>query len=270
MQAASYTGRMPAETAIAAAGAPRLLALDTATERLAVAVVHGQRTWCADEDGGATASARLLPCIFELLAQAQMRLGELDGVAFGRGPGAFTGLRSACSVAQGLAFGAGLPVLSIDSLAIVAEAAWREHGALAAQLWVAMDARLDGVYAAAYRRQGQGQGWLIDSEPALWSVDALAEHWRAAPPLCVAGTAVAAQGARLAMGPALYLSTPPARAAALAELARAAWQRGECLDALEALPLYLRDKVASTTAERAATALAAALAAALAIGRATA
>ena len=256
MQAASYTGRMPAETAIAAAGAPRLLALDTATERLAVAVVHGERTWCADEDGGATASARLLPCIFELLAQAQMRLGELDGVAFGRGPGAFTGLRSACSVAQGLAFGAGLPVLSIDSLAIVAEAAWREHGAAAAQLWVAMDARLDGVYAAAYRRQGQGQGWLIDSAPALWSVDALAEHWRAAPPLCVAGTAVAAQGARLAMGPALHLSTPPARAAALAELARAAWQRGERLDAPQALPLYLRDKVASTTAERAATALA--------------
>ena len=252
---------MPAEHDVAAPRAPRLLALDCATERLAVAVVDGASTWCADEDGGATASSRLLPCIFEQLARAGLNLRDLDAVAFGRGPGAFTGLRGACAVAQGLAFGAGLAVLPIDSLAIVAEGAWQAQGAAASRLWVAMDARLEGVYAAAYRREGDA--WLTEEAPALWSVDALADHWRRKPPPCVAGTAVAAYSAQLAAGAAVSWPTPVARAAALASLARTAWQRGQALPANQALPLYLRDKVALTTAERAAAAQAAATAAAL-------
>lgn len=251
---------MPSEHAVAAPGAPRLLALDCATERMAVAVVDGDRRWCADEDGGAAASSRLLPCIFELLAQAQLGLNDLDAVAFGRGPGAFTGLRGACAVAQGLAFGVGVPVLSIDSLAIVAEAAWQAHGAPASRLWVAMDARLDGVYAAAYRHDGNA--WHTDTAPALWRVDDLADHWRHAPPGCIAGTALAVHPGRLGPGSALAWPAPSARAAALASLARVAWQRGEGVEAGQALPVYLRDKVALTTAERAAAAQAAAKAAA--------
>ncbi len=243
---------MPAEHAVAAPHAPRLLALDCATERLAVAVVDGDATWCVDEDGGAAASSRLLPCIFEQLARAGLGLRDLDAVAFGCGPGAFTGLRGACAVAQGLAFGAGLPVLSIDSLALVAEGAWQAHGAPAAQLWVAMDARLDGVYAAAYRRVDDA--WQTDAPPALWSVDDLAAHWRAAPPTAVAGTAVAAYPGRLVAGSASVWPAPVARAAALAGLARAAWQSGPRWAADQALPVYLRDKVASTPAERAAAA----------------
>ena len=128
---------------------PRLLALDTATERMFVAVVAGERQWLADEAGGAHASQRLLPLAFDLLARAGLKLGELDAVAFGRGPGAFTGLRTACSVAQGLAFGAGLPVLALDSLALVAEDVFAQHDAAALRLWVAMDARMDEAYAAA-------------------------------------------------------------------------------------------------------------------------
>lgn len=244
---------MPAENAVAAPFAPRLLAIDCATERMAVAVVHGERTWCADEDGGAAASSRLLPCIFELLAQAHLRLNDLDAVAVGRGPGAFTGLRGACAVAQGLAFGVGVPVLAIDSLAIVAEAAWQAHGAQASRLWVAMDARLDGVYAAAYRHDGDA--WHTDTAPALWRVDELADHWRHWPPGCIAGTALAVHPGRLEPGNALAcLPASSARATALASLARAAWQRGEGVEAGQALPVYLRDKVASTTAERAAAA----------------
>jgi tRNA threonylcarbamoyladenosine biosynthesis protein TsaB len=225
---------------------PRLLALDTATERIHLAVVDGERQWLADEPGGALASQRLLPLVFELLGRAGLALGDLDAVAFGRGPGAFTGLRTACSVAQGLALGAGLPVLAIDSLALVAEDAFAQHGE--SEIWVAMDARMDEVYAAAYRRDAQR--WRVVQAPALWSLDDLQAAWRKAAPACVAGSALAAFGARLPTGAVRCIGQPLDRAAALARLARAAWRQGEALDAAQALPLYLRDKVAQTTAER--------------------
>ena len=224
----------------------RLLALDTATELLAVAVVDGDRQWLAEEAGGSLASQRVLPLVFALLERAGLALADLDAIAFGRGPGAFTGLRMACSVAQGLAFGAALPVLAIDSLALLAEDAFAAHGAT--DVWVAMDARMDEVYAAAYRRDGAQ--WDSVRAPALWTLAALAEAWLREPPVCVAGTALTAFGPRLPCAAALQLPTPHDRAAALARLARAAWQRGEAVDAALALPLYLRDKVAQTTAER--------------------
>lgn len=228
--------------------APCLLALDSATERLAVAVVAGERHWCAEEEGGARASLRALPLAFELLAQAGVAPAALDGVAFGRGPGAFTGLRTACAVAQGLAFGLGRPVLAIDSLALVADDASAQHASAADTLWVAMDARMDEVYAAPYRRESGA--WVALRAPALWTLPALAAAWREAPPACVAGSALVAFGARLPLGDALRVERVRDRAAALARLARAAWARGELVDAAEALPLYLRDKVALTTAER--------------------
>jgi tRNA threonylcarbamoyladenosine biosynthesis protein TsaB len=227
--------------------APCLLALDTATERMAVAVVAGDRIWCAQEDGGARASLRLLPLAFELLRSAGFAPAQLDAIAFGRGPGAFTGLRTACSVAQGLALGLDRPVLPIDSLALVAEAARQRHGIDA--LWVAMDARMDEVYAGAYRFV-QGR-WRADVPPALFTLPALHAAWQAAPPTAVAGSALAAFGERLNTGAAQRFDDgSEARASALAALARAAWQHGEAVDAAQALPLYLRDKVALTTAER--------------------
>jgi len=254
MQAATYTDRMSPAQAPSHRGNPRLLALDTATERLFVAVVDGARQSVADEAGGALASQQLLPLVFALLDRAGLALTDLDAVAFGRGPGAFTGLRTACSVAQGLAFGAGLPVLAIDSLLLVAEDAFAHHGAAAQRVWVAMDARMDEAYAAAY--QCGASGWQVERAPALWSVDVLAQAWRHESPSCVAGSALDAFGARLPSGAALRLTTPHDRAAALARLARAAWQRGEAVDAALALPLYVRDKVALTTSERAAAAAA--------------
>src|SRR5690349_14531885 len=102
----------------------RLLAFDTSTEAMAIALVlpdGGIRA--VDAAGGTLASAQLVPEIMGLLADAGCTLQQLDAIAFGRGPGAFTGLRTACSVAQGLALGAGKPVLAIDSLMLVAEQA---------------------------------------------------------------------------------------------------------------------------------------------------
>jgi tRNA threonylcarbamoyladenosine biosynthesis protein TsaB len=226
-----------------------LLALDTATEQMAVAVVAGERDLCAQEAGGARASQRLLPLVFELLQAAGVQAAQLSAVAFGRGPGAFTGLRTATSVAQGLALGVGCPVLPIDSLMIVAEQARMRHGA--SDLWVVMDARMDEVYAGAYRFDGQR--WQVQHEPALFTLPALHALWRAQAPQAVAGSALAAFGERLQCGAARRIDEAGTdRAAALARLARAAWSHEEAIDAAQALPLYLRDKVALTTVERAA------------------
>src|SRR5512146_1143950 len=109
--------------------AVRLLAFDTSTERMALAVCHGERVVTHEAAGGAQASATLIGAIRALLAEAGLDAATLDAVAFGRGPGAFTGLRTACAVAQGYAFGLGRPALPLDTLQVVAEDARRRHGA---------------------------------------------------------------------------------------------------------------------------------------------
>ena len=128
----------------------RLLAIDSSTEQLAVGVAAGDLRWTRVVEGGARASSRMLPLALEGLAACGLGVRQLDAVAFGAGPGAFTGLRCACAVAQGLAFGAGIPVVAVDSLMLVAEDA---RAALSSEqhalLWVAMDARMDEVYAAS-------------------------------------------------------------------------------------------------------------------------
>lgn len=243
----------------ATAASPALLAIDTSTERLAVAAQAAGRQSGLDEPGGPLASARLLPAVRVLLARLGTRVAAMDAIAFGRGPGAFTGLRTACAVAQGLALGAGKPVLPIDSLAIVADDARAQTAGRHATITVAMDARMNEVYAAVYE-WADGR-WHTREQPALWPADTLAAQWREQPPACIAGSALAAFGDRLPTGQAECVPLEQDRAAALLRLALQAWQAGEAIDPALALPLYLRDKVAQTTAEReAAKAAAAALA----------
>lgn len=229
---------------------PRLLALDTSTDRLAAGLIVADRQWTANEAGGPAASSRLIAVALELLFGAGQSVRELDAIAFGAGPGAFTGLRSACAVAQGLAFGAGRPVLAVDSLMIVAEDAGAQLGATGDELWVAMDARIDEIYAACYRRVADG--WRTLHEPALYPVAALAARWDAAPPRAIAGSAVAAFEGRLPFGAARLVPHERDRASALLALARRQWDAGRTIDPALALPVYLRDKVALTSAERAA------------------
>lgn len=248
-------------------GAPApLLAFDTSTERLAVALQAGERTLTRLAEGGAAASAALLPLVQALLAEAGVTLRDLGTIAFGRGPGAFTGLRTACAVAQGLGFGLAKPLLPVDSLLIVAEDARRQVLGPANDrpfdVLVAMDARMDEAYAGRYRWQPQagaagGGCWQVLQAPALvalptltaWGT-ALADGATTGIP-AVAGSALAAFGERLALPAACpRIAQEHDRAAALLRLAVAAAARGEGVDAAEALPLYLRDKVALTSAER--------------------
>jgi tRNA threonylcarbamoyladenosine biosynthesis protein TsaB len=229
----------------------RLLAIDCSTERLVLGLCDGdERAWTCDEEGGARASARLLSAVRELLAQARLELGMLDAIAFAAGPGAFTGLRTACAAAQGFALGAGKPVLPLDSLAIVAEDARTQGAPAHATGWVALDARMGEVYAGAYRWR-DGARWQAVHDSALWSPEALAQAWAHEAPAWVAGSALDVFAPdRLPSGAASRWPLQRDRAAALLELARAAWRDGAAVDAAQALPRYVRDKVALTTAER--------------------
>ncbi len=238
----------------------RFLAFDTSTDTLSVAVgVGGPEApplAVFTGLGGAQASATLIPQIQTLLAQVGWRLDELDAIVFGRGPGAFTGVRTACAVAQGLAFAArpeGLPVLPLDTLWAVAEEA---RAALAADgqsapstIAAVLDARMDEVYVASYALLADALKPL--DAPRLCRPEDL--HL-AVPPVSgtvLAGNALAVYGERFA--PALsalpHVACLPT-ASALLRLAPAALARGLAVSAAEAQPLYVRDKVAQTTAER--------------------
>jgi tRNA threonylcarbamoyladenosine biosynthesis protein TsaB len=224
----------------------RLLAFDTATERMSIALSAAGRVWTHEADGGAQASAALIPAILGLLAQAQLSLHELDAIAFGRGPGAFTGLRTACSVAQGLAFGAGKPVLPIDTLLAVAEDARDGEGPQS--VWVANDARMSEVYAAHY--VCESGRWSTRVAPFLCTPHQLNERWDETAPDTVAGSALAVFGAQLRTGKARLVPEAMPRAQAMLPLAQALWDAGGAVDAALAMPLYVREKVAQTTAER--------------------
>ena len=236
-----------------------LLALDTSTDTLSIAVRNGAEVREHRGPGGAQASATLIPAIHALLADAGLSFDTLDAVVFGRGPGSFTGLRTACAVAQGLAFGArggqGVPVLPIDTLQAVAEQARAEHGCT--QVMAVLDARMDEVYAAAFTYQADGS-WLSPEDFTLCAPQALVVPAG----FTVAGNAQAAYAERLAPGAPHVQALPTA--AALLRLAPALLAAGASLPAAAALPRYIRDKVAQTTEERAAAKLAAAAASATA------
>ena len=248
---------------------PALLAFDTSTEALAVALqwAGGRLAW--NGVGGAQASAALLPTVQRLLDEAGVTLVDLDAIAFGCGPGAFTGLRTACSVAQGLAFGADKPVLPIDSLLIVAEDERACRGLPdMLDVAVAMDARMGELYAARYR--WTACNWQALQAPGLWDPQAwltactqtLASSHRGADVPAVPATNHAPPGLVWTGSGLPLLGEVPAgpvqvgrlacadRADALLRLADRAWRDGGTVPAEQALPVYLRDKVALTTAER--------------------
>jgi tRNA threonylcarbamoyladenosine biosynthesis protein TsaB len=223
-----------------------LLAFDTSTETLSIALAWDEagapRLLEHTGAGGPQASTTLIPAIMGLLAQAGLRLSSMDAIVFGRGPGSFTGLRTACAVAQGLAFGARVPVLPVDTLLAVAEEARARHGVT--QVVAVLDARMDELYAAAYAWDG-GQ-WQRHGEYSLGRPEAL----HVPPGWALAGNAFAAYGPRLPAA-ALQVQALPT-AAALLRLAPALVAAGQAQPAAGALPLYIRDKVAQTTEERAA------------------
>jgi tRNA threonylcarbamoyladenosine biosynthesis protein TsaB len=223
----------------------KFLAFEAATTRLSVAL------WCdgviAEKsalvpNGG---SERLLPWANEILAEAGISLKQLDGIAFGAGPGGFTGLRLACGVAQGLACGLDLPVAPVGTLAALALAGG-EGKALAC-----LDARMNEIYLAAYLVIGEGVQEIMPSKVGAGATAPLPEGdgWRGVGDGFATPHGLALQqrmGERLGVVDAAAFPT----ATAVARLAAQVLARGEGVGAERALPLYVRDKVALTTAER--------------------
>lgn len=225
---------------------PSLLAFDTSTEQMSIGLAIDDRVWLSESTGGATASTDLLPTITALLAQAGAGLRDLDSIAFGQGPGAFTGLRTACSVAQGLGFGIARPLIALDSLLAVAEDARR--GAESLDLWSVMDARMGEIYFAHY--QFAAGRWTTVHPAALITPEDLNALWSSDPPHHLAGSALKAFADQLHVGAAVCHPDALPRAQALLTLAGLGWAQGRTVPAEAALPVYVRNKVARTTAER--------------------
>ena len=225
----------------------KLLAFDTSTEWLSVALYDGQNAIAMRERAGNASSERVLPAIGEVLAQGGASLADIDGIAYGAGPGSFTGVRIACGVAQGLAFGAGLRVVGVPTLGAIAQSAWRAHGAR--RIIACLDARMREVYVAAYLRIDNG--WTLVREAAVCKPDNVepptSKGWHGA------GDGFAAYPqleSRLRLAACDASIIPEAQS--IAEWAWPQLLAGEGIPAEQAQPLYVRHRIALTSAERAA------------------
>ena len=225
----------------------RILALDTATENCSAALLIEGQLRATEELILRGHAARILPMIDELLRAAQLRLADLSAIAFGRGPGSFTGVRLAVSVTQGLAQGAGLPVVPVSDLRAVAQRAF-ELPAAPRRVLVCNDARMHEVYWACFERAPDGFA-VAASEERVGSPAAvrLPAQWQAMSGVLGAGSGFSAypELAAALSGRLTAVSDPLLpRATEIARLAVAEVVNGRVLPPEQALPVYLRDDVA--------------------------
>jgi tRNA threonylcarbamoyladenosine biosynthesis protein TsaB len=224
----------------------KLLAIDTSTDWISVAAADadGGRDIVLEAPASNAHSEHVMPLVHRALGEAGWRLGDLDAIAFGAGPGAFTGVRIACAVAQGLALGAGLPLVAIGTLEAIAESAWRQHGG--ERVVAALDARMQEDYVAAYAREGGA--WREVVAPFVArpdDVDLPRDAWLGA-------------GDGFARYPALAQCVGASRvhadvrpgARAIVALAAPRVAAGDVVAAHDAHPVYVRHRVALTLAER--------------------
>jgi tRNA threonylcarbamoyladenosine biosynthesis protein TsaB len=221
-----------------------LLAFDTSTEHLSLALIKGEASYVFQVNAGQTHSQVILPQIDSLLKQANLQLGDLHGLAFGAGPGSFTGVRIAAGVAQGLGLGANLPVLGVCTLLALAQASG------ANKVIACLDARMGEVYHAAYEKVGAQ--WQTLSEPTVCKPEAapillgtgwtgVGSGWQAYP----VALAAVYSGQLVATQPDCLPS-----AMAILALSQADFAAGQALPAGSAMPIYVRNRVALKTAER--------------------
>jgi len=223
--------------------ATRILAIDTATEACSVALWNNGETRALFELCPREHTQRILPLVEQILRESGLALQDLDALAFGRGPGSFTGVRIGIGMAQGLGLGAELPLLGISTLQAMAQGAWRMTGA--SNVLAAIDARMGEVYWGQYQRHADGHWQGIGEEAVLApeQVQALLQEqqgqwahvgtgWQAYPDL--QGTAPL----QLTDGQILL-----PHAEDMLPLALRAWQQGEAVAAADAQPIYLRNNV---------------------------
>jgi len=228
----------------------KLLALETSTERLSLAIQLADRVFLREVDAGQRHSELALPLLNELLAQAGVTLADMDAIAFGQGPGSFTGVRIACGLTQGLALGLGKPVVPVPTQMALAEQCGAD------KVVVALDARMGEIYFAAYRRS-PGAEWVAAIAPMLVGPTGLPSidggDWQGigsafdTQPLAASLTEkYGNQFCRIVHGALPSARDVAAIAARQLEISGIAG----ALSAAHAAPLYLRNKVAMTIAER--------------------
>lgn len=226
----------------------KLLALDTATEACSAALHVDGRVLARERVAGRSHTALLLPMLRELLAEAGLGFAQLDGYVGGVGPGSFAGVRIGVGVIKGLALAHERPVVAVSSLAMLAQQAI-DRGAV--QVLAAIDARLDEIYFAAYRRDARGLAQRIGEEVVLPPQEAS----------CVAGDDWYAVGSAwgrygetlqtaLTIVPRSIDAAALPRAADALALALPRFAAGDTISAAALVPQYLRNKVALTLAEQ--------------------
>jgi tRNA threonylcarbamoyladenosine biosynthesis protein TsaB len=221
-----------------------ILGLETSTEYCSVALWQDGIVTEHCELVGQKHSEVLMAMLDALLKDAGFRMQDMDGIAFGKGPGSFTGVRIACGVTQGLAFGADLQVVGVCTLLALAQAAGHD------KVIAALDARMGEIYFAAYeKRDGR---WLTVIEPCLCKAElaptVAGEHWfGVGSGFAVNDAALAARFGKQLSG--MNVQAVP-QAGAIARIAAVEFAQDNAVDAALALPLYLRDKVALKTSER--------------------
>ena len=222
----------------------KILALETSTELCSAALWLDGKVDAREAVAGQRHSELLLPMIDALLVNHGLKAVDLDGVAFGAGPGSFTGLRIACGVAQGIAFGANVPVVGIGTLVALAELSQAERAVCC------LDARVGEIYHAAYEKRGGG--WHVVHEPSLCKPNAAPELPAGAWTGCGSGFAAyrAALESRYAGKLASVIDHLAPHAREVATLAAAEFKRGGAVAAEHAAPLYVRNKVALRVDER--------------------
>lgn len=216
-----------------------ILALDTATEACSVALIYKQQVFSCYEVIPRGHAQRLLPMIDEVLAQANCSLNDLDAIAFGRGPGAFTGVRIAIGVVQGLAFALDIPVIPVSDLAVLAQRAYRETNTQ--YIAAAIDARMDEVYWGCYCISN-GIAQLLDDESVCAPEQAdvpMDAQWYGV------GTGWATFADRLKIQPVQRRPELLPAAEDLLQIAIAMYQQGQAVPVEQAQPVYLRDNVAT-------------------------
>lgn len=227
---------------------PTILAIETSTELASAALLAGGRVISRQTSGVQNHSQTILPMVQELLAEAGIGLAACDAIAFGCGPGSFTGVRTACGIVQGLAFGASLPVVPVVTLQAMAQACHEDSGAT--DVLAVLDARMGEVYWAQYRQDSDGS-WQTVSVPALSVPEAVMAIRGLGPVLACGNGLLLGVAASPEEGSASDLKAAiMPHAIQVARLGAQVFSAGGSVPASQAQPLYLRNKVAMTTAER--------------------
>jgi tRNA threonylcarbamoyladenosine biosynthesis protein TsaB len=224
---------------------PTIIAIETSSELASAALLHGNRVIARESFGVHTHSQTILPLVQSLLIEADIALAQCDAVAFGCGPGSFTGVRTACGIVQGLAFGLNLPTIPVVTLLAMAQACYAASGAT--DVLAVLDARMGEVYWAQYR---YADGWQTVIEPTLSIPEAVMPQGE----VVACGNGFQAYAAAFEQSPFAACGSAWSRimphAEQVAQLAHIAFSQGLTVSASDAQPLYLRNKVALTTAER--------------------